>query len=156
MKIDPTHAATDLGEIHVKTTKAILAAMEDSNDEFLAPLPLAAMTPKRVARRLAGMAAGGAGLPVTCSNVGALSPAANRPDGTDADYAYMRNLEPDAKKSTLEGMGGQLFLGSGRGRGKMFIRVSAYLPGRSNTKNELREIVLRTFAEFDLSAEIEP
>ena len=104
---------------------------------------------------LAAMAAGGAGLPVTCSNLGDLSPAANRPDGTDADYAYMRNLSPDVKKSTLEQMGGQLFVGSGRARGKMGIRISAYILGRPNTKDDLRESVSRTFAEFDLDAEID-
>ena len=101
------------------------------------------------------MAAGGASLPVTCSNVGDLPPAMNRPDGTDADYAYMRGLEPGIKKSTLEGMGGQLLVVSGRGRGKMSIRISAYILGRPNTKSELREIVSRTFAEFDLNAEID-
>jgi mycoketide-CoA synthase len=153
--VDPTHAATDLAEMQAKISQTILAAMEDPDNEWLAPLPLAAMTPVWAARRIAGMAAGGSTLPVTCSNVGDLSPAANRPDGTDADYAYMRNLEPDMKKSTLEAMGGQLFLGSGRGRGKMFIRISAYLLGRSNTKDELRESVSSTFAEFDLNAEID-
>ncbi len=101
------------------------------------------------------MAAGGASLPVTVSNVGDLPPAANRPDGTDADYVDMRNPEPDIKKSTLEHMGGQLLLGSGRGRGKIFIRISAYLLGRPNTESELREILSRTFAEFDLHAEID-
>ena len=153
--VDPTHAATDLGEIHSKITQAILEAMENSDDEFLAPLPLAAMTPKWVARRLARMAAGGDILPVTCSNVGDLAPVANRPDGTDARYAYMRPLEPDIKRSTLEGMGGQLFLGSGRASGKMSIRISAYLLGQPNTKSELQEIVSRTLAEFDLNAEID-
>jgi hypothetical protein len=153
--VDPTHAATDLREMHVKFTQAILAAMEDADDEYSAPLPLAAMTPKWVVRKLAGVAAGGDTLPVTCSNVGDLSPAANRPDGTDADYAYMRAVEPNMKKSTLEAMGGQMFLGSGRGSGKMSIRISAYLLGRLNTNDELREIVSRTFAEFDLNAEID-
>ena len=141
--------------MQAKITHAILAAMDDPDNEWLAPLPLAAMTPVWAARKVAGMAAGGASLPVTCSNVGDLSPAANRPDGTDADYAYLRLIEPDAKKSTLEAMGGQLFLGSGRGRGKMSIRVSAYLLGRPNTIDELRESVSRTFAEFDLHAEID-
>jgi hypothetical protein len=141
--------------MHVKITQAILEAMENSDDEFLAPLPLASMTPKWVARRLAVMAAGGASLPVTCSNGGDLPPAANRPDGTDADYAYMRSVEPDMKKSTLEAMGGRLLVGSGRGRGKIFIMISAYVLGQPNTRNELREIVSRTFAEFDLNAEID-
>ena len=153
--VDPTHAATDLGEMHVKITHATLAAMENSNDAVLATLPLATLVPRWVNRGLAANAAGGAGLPVTCSNLGDLSPAANRPDGTDADYAYMRNLAPDIKKSTLEHMGGQLFVGSARARGKMGIRISAYILGRPNTKDDLRESVSRTFAEFDLDAEID-
>ncbi|KAA1246584.1 fatty acyl-AMP ligase, partial [Mycobacterium simiae] len=153
--VDPTHAATDLREMQLKITRAILAAMEDSNDDFAAPLPLAAMTPKLVARKLAGMAVGGGSLPVTCSNLGDLPPAANRPDGTDAVYLYMRSIEPDIKKSTLEAMGGQLFLASGRGHGKIFFRVVGYLPGKPNTIDWLREIVSRTFAEFDLTAEID-
>ena len=153
--VDPTHAAKDLGETHVKLTQATLAAMENADEEFLATFPLAAMIPRWVNRRIAGMAAGGADLPVTISNIGDLPPAVNRPDGTDADYAYVRNPEPDIKKSTLEHIGGQLFVGSGRVRGKIFIRISAYLPGRSNTENELRETISRTLAEFDLNAEID-
>jgi polyketide synthase 12 len=153
--VDPTRAATDLGDMQATITQGILAAMEDPDNEWLAPLPLAALTPVWAARKVAGMAAGGSTLPVTCSNVGDLSPAANRPDGTDADYAYLRNLEPDIKKSTLEAMGGQLFLGSGRGQGKMFIRISAYLLDGPNTKEELRKNVSAAFAEFDLNVEID-
>ncbi|BBX46973.1 hypothetical protein GCM10009641_11730 [Mycobacterium cookii] len=153
--VDPSHAATDLGDMHAKITHAMLAAIENSDDAVLATLPLATLVPRWVNRGLAAMAAGGAGLPVTCSNLGDLSPAANRPDGTDADFAYMRNLSPDIKKSTLEHMGGQLFVGSGRARGKMGIRISAYILGRPNTKDDLRESVSRTFAEFDLDAEID-
>jgi hypothetical protein len=37
----------------------------------------------------------------------------------------------------------------------MSIRISAYLLGRPNTTDELRDIVSRTFAEFDLKAEID-
>jgi acyl transferase domain-containing protein/acyl-CoA synthetase (AMP-forming)/AMP-acid ligase II/acyl carrier protein/NADP-dependent 3-hydroxy acid dehydrogenase YdfG len=153
--VDPSHATTDLGDMHVKITHAMLAAMENSDDAVLATLPLATLVPRWVNRGLAAMAAGGASLPVTCSNLGDLSPAANRPDGTDASYAYMRNLAPDAKKSTLEHMGGQLFIGSGRARGKMGIRISAYILGRPNTKDDLRASVSRTLAEFDLDAEID-
>ncbi|ORB52070.1 type I polyketide synthase [Mycobacterium persicum] len=153
--VDPEHAATDLGGMHAKITRAVLEAMEDSDNEFLAPLPLAAMTPAWVARRLVGMAAGGPSLPVTCSNVGDLPPAANRPDGTDADSAYMRQLEPDITRNELEGTGGRMLLSSGRSRGQMRIGVSAYIVGRSNTTDELRELVSRTLAEFDLNAEID-
>ena len=131
--VDPTHAAKDIGDMHVKITQAILAAMKNPDDEFLATFPLATMVPRRLNRRLAGMAAGGASLPVTVSNMGDLPSAVNRPDGTDADYAYMRSVEPDIKKSTLEHIGGQLFVGSGRSRGKIFMRISAYVLGRPNT-----------------------
>ncbi|TVS87130.1 type I polyketide synthase [Mycobacterium helveticum] len=153
--VDPTHAATDLGDMHAKITREILAAMKNPDEEFLSTFPLAPLVPKRLNRRLAGMAAGGASHPVTVSNVGDLPPAVNRPDGTDAEYAYMRSVEPDIKQSTLEHIGGQLFVGSGRSRGKIFFRISAYVLGRPNTHDELREMVSRTFAEFDLPAEID-
>jgi hypothetical protein len=153
--VDPSQASTDLGEMQAKITQAILTAMEDPDNEWLAPLPLAAMTPLWALRKIAGIATGGSDLPVTCSNVGELSAAANRPDGTDADHAYVRNLEPDMKQSLLEAMGGQLFVASGQGRGKIFLRVSGYLPGRQNSKAELRELVSLTLAEFDLTAEFD-
>jgi acyl transferase domain-containing protein/acyl-CoA synthetase (AMP-forming)/AMP-acid ligase II len=151
VRADPTHSATELGELHAQITRATLEAMENS-DEFLAPLPLVPITPKWVIRRLAGALAGGAGL-VTCSNVGDLPPAVNRPDGSDADYAYMTPVEPGIKKSTLEVLGGRLLVGSMRLHDKIVITVSAYLLGESNTKAELQEAISQAFAEFDLIAE---
>ena len=153
--VDPTWALKDLGEMQAEITKGILTAMEDPDNEWLAPLPLAAMTPKWALRGIAGMAFGGSTLPVTCSNVGELSAAANRPDGTDADYVFVRNLEPDMKLSMLEAMGGQLFLASGRGREKVFLRVSGYIPGRLTAVDDLKELVSLTLAEFDLTAEFD-
>ncbi|BCI90851.1 hypothetical protein NIIDMKKI_60570 [Mycobacterium kansasii] len=67
----------------------------------------------------------------------------------------MRQIEPNITRNELEGTGGRMLLSSGRSRGKMRIGVSAYLVGRSNTKDELRELVSRTLAEFDLNAEID-
>lgn len=153
--VDPNRPLKDLGEMQAEITAGILTAMEDPDNEWLAPLPLAAMTPRWALRRVAGMALGGSTLPVTCSNVGEFSGPANRPDGTDADYISVRNLEPDMKLSVLEAMGGQLFLASGRGREKVFLRVSGYLPGRRNTIDDLRELVSLTLAEFDLTAEFD-
>jgi hypothetical protein len=62
---------------------------------------------------------------------------------------------PDVKKSTLERIGRQLFLGSVRIHGKISITVVAYLVGRVNSRAELREMTLRTLAEFDLTAMID-
>ncbi|BBX85014.1 hypothetical protein MAUB_28870 [Mycolicibacterium aubagnense] len=153
--VDPTHVAKDLGEIRAKVTRATLETIENPDDESLAPTALASITPKWAVRKVAAMAAGGAILPVTCSNVGDVPPAVNRPDGTDAAYLSMRSVEPDITKGLLEAMGGQLFLSSGRAAGKMSIRISAYLPGRLNTREALRDTVSRTLTEFGLDAQID-
>lgn len=152
--VDPANAAVDLGEIRLALKQALTGLAANPN-EMLATLPLASMTPRWVARRLVGVGLGASALPVGCSNLGVLDPAANRPDGSDADYAYGRLIEPGIPKATLERIGGQLFVASGRIAGKVFITVVAYRPGRSNSPDELRKMVSRTFAEFDLTAEID-
>ncbi|OBJ59597.1 hypothetical protein A9W95_11025 [Mycobacterium sp. 1423905.2] len=152
--IDPTDAAADLSEIRHKLKRALTELATEAN-EMLGSLPLAAMTPKWVARRLVGVGLGSAGVPIGCSNLGQLDPATVRPDGTEADYVYGRLIEPGITRAALERMGGQLFVASGRAPDKVFITVIAYRPGRPNSPEELREAVSQTFAEFGLDPEIE-
>ncbi len=83
-----------------------------------------------------------------------MPPEVMRPDGTDADYASGRLIEPGINRRALERIGGQLFVVSGRGAGKIWITVNAYLTGRTNTSEALREDVSHTFDEFGLTAEI--
>jgi hypothetical protein len=64
-------------------------------------------------------------------------------------------IEPGVSKRTLERMGGQLFVVSGRIHGKVWIAVNAYLPGRTNSRDALREDLSGTFAEFNVTAEIQ-
>jgi hypothetical protein len=150
---DPTRLSSDLGDVRLKFKQAF-ADLEETTRELLAPLPLASLTPKWVARRAAGMGLGAAGLPIGCSNLGDLPPALNRPDGSDADYASGRLIEPRVTRGAIERIGGQLFVVSARIHGKIFIAVNAYLPGRTNTQDALREDMSRTFDEFGLAAEI--
>jgi hypothetical protein len=152
--IDPTGAASDLGEVR-RTIKQALSEQAANSAEFLAPLPIAAITPRWVARRTANLAQGTAERPVTCSNLGDLDPAANRPDGTDAAAMSIRMIEPGITKGRLDVMGGQLYLLLGRVREKMFFTISAYPVGAENSINELRELASRTFAEFGLTAKID-
>lgn len=152
--VDPTDAASGLAEIRGKLRDA-LAERAAHAYELLAPLPLAAVTPRWAARKLVGVGLGSAALPVGCSNLGPLDPAVIRPDGSDADYAYGRLIEPGISRRALEAMGGQLFVASGRTPGKVFISVVAYRPDRPNTPEALRELVSQTFAEFELTAEID-
>ena len=153
VSVDPTRLSSDLGEIRVKLKQA-LADVAETTDRVLAPLPLASMTPKWAARRAVGIPLGAAGLPIGCSNVGDMAPASNRPDGTDADYVSGRLVEPGVTKRTLERIGGQLFVASGRVNGKLSFSVTAYQPGRTNTQEALRELTLRTLDEFGVGAEI--
>jgi hypothetical protein len=151
--VDPTRVSSDLGEVRVKFKQAV-ADVTETTDRMVAPLPLASMTPKWVARRAAGIQLGAAGYPVGCSNVVDVEPASNRPDGTDADYMNGRLVEPGVTKRTLERIGGQLFVASGRVHGKVFFSVTAYQPGRTNTQDWLREMTLLTLDEFGLKAEV--
>jgi hypothetical protein len=153
VSVDPTHLSSDLGEVRVRIKQALVDVVE-TTAELLGPLPLTALTPKWVARRAAGMGLGAAGLPIGCSNFGDLDPAINRPDGSEADYLSGRLIEPGISKRTLERIGGQLYIVSGRVHGKIFIAVNAYLAGRTNSHDALREDLARTFAEFDVTAEI--
>ena len=158
VSVDPTHLASNLEEVRLKFKQTFADLPEATSrflppHELLAPLPLTSMTPKWVARK-AGMGLGSAAFPIGASNVGEMDPAVNRPDGSEADYASGRLIEPGISRRTLEGMGGQLFLVSGRDHRTVFISINAYLAGRTNSQDALREDTVRTLAEFDLSAEI--
>ncbi|HTY35050.1 hypothetical protein [Mycobacterium sp.] len=153
VSVDPAHLSSDLGEARLKFKQAF-ADLAEITEDLLAPLALTSLTPKWVARRAAGMGLGAAALPIGCSNVGDMPPEVIRPDGSDADYASGRLIEPGISRRALERMGGQLFVVSGRGAGKIWIAVNAYLAGRTNSQDALREDVSRTFGEFGLTAEI--
>jgi len=153
VSVDPMNLSSNLEEVRLKF-KQTFADLAEVTEELLAPLPLTSFTPKWVARRAAGMGLGSAAFPIGCSNVGVLDPAVNRPDGSAADYASGRLIEPGISKRTLERIGGQLFLVSGRGHGKLWICINAYLAGRTNSLDALRGDTERTLAEFGLTAEI--
>lgn len=150
ISVHPAQAATDLTGIRSELKRALIERAGQAN-ELLGPLPLAAVMPTWLARRLVGVGLGSAALPIGCSNLGHLDGAMNRPDGTDADYAYGRLIEPGIGKRTLEAIGGQLFVASGRIPGKVFVTVVAYLPGRENSPEALRALVSQTFEEFELT-----
>lgn len=150
--IDPTHLSADLRKMRANIRQA-LADLPETSEEMLGPLPLTSFTPKWVARKVARMGLGAAGLPIGCSYLGDLHPQASRADGTDADYFHGRFIEHGIRKRTLESIGGQLLVVAGQLHGKIWISVNAYLSGRTNTQDALREDLARTFAEFNLTPE---
>jgi hypothetical protein len=143
---DPAEAARGLGEIR-SAIKQALVRHQDVPDQRWALLPLLPLLPKRLLRRMVGVAADAS--TVTSSNLGAIDPDANRPDGTEADYFVMKSLYPGITESTMRRTGGVLALLSGRLQGNVFIGALAYEPGNAN--DSLRQNLSGALADFSLT-----
>jgi len=150
--VDPTPATTDLRKIRA-TIKHVLIRRQEVPDERFALLPLAPLLPQWLIRRMAGVALGGATTSGS-SNLGAINPAANRPDGSDADLFAMRILLPGVTKATVDQTGGLLGLLSGRVHGQVFVSVVAHQPGRPNSNDDLRSDLSSALRDFSLTATI--
>jgi hypothetical protein len=150
--VDSAAAATDLREIRAVIKQALICR-EEAPDERLALLPLTPLLPQWLIRRMVSVALGGATTSGS-SNLGAVNPGANRPDGTDADHFAMRILLPGATKATVDQTGGLLGLLSGRVHGQVFVSVVAYQPGRPNSNDDLRRRISSVLSEFSLTATI--
>jgi hypothetical protein len=145
--VDPAPATTDLREMRAAIKQALIRHREVP-DQRWALLPLVPLLPKRLVRRMVSVAAGSA-TSVISSNLGAVNPATNRPDGTDADYFAMKSLYPGMTKATMHRAGGLLALLSGSAHGQVFVSVLAYQPGSSN--DGLRQDLSNTLSEFSLT-----
>ncbi|ORV42595.1 hypothetical protein [Mycobacterium conspicuum] len=154
VSVDPTRLTTDLSGPQVTIKEAVKAARE-TPDPALPLLPLTPFIPKRVVTRLADMLFGFGDGAVLCSDLGHLPVALARPDGTAAEYVNLRGVDQNVTRGYIERAGGQLVVVGGRLNGKMSMSVVGYRPGGSNTKQDLRELVARTLAEFGVSAKVD-
>jgi len=148
--VDPALAATDLRQIRAATKQALIRHQE-LPDERWPLLPLVPLLSKRLARRLVGVATGGA-TSVVSSNIGAAPAAANRPDGTDADYVAVNSLYSGLTKATMHRTGGVLALLSAGVDRQVFVSALAYQPGRVNSNDDLRQLLSSVLSEFSLTA----
>jgi hypothetical protein len=150
LTVDPAPATTDLREIRAAIKQALICCQEVPNERW-ALLPLAPLAPQWLLRRMVSVSAGSA-TSVVSSNLGVVNPAAYRPDGTDADYFAMKSLGPGVTKAIMHRLGGLLVLLSGRARGRVFVSVLAYQPGRPNSNDALRQDLLSAISDFSLTA----
>ena len=150
--VDPAGAPADLREIRAAIKQALIRH-EEFPDERLALLPLAPLMPRWLVRRMAGVALGGATTSGS-SNLGAVSPPANRPDGTDADHFAVRLLVPGVTRATVHQTAGLLGLLSGRAHGRVFVSVVAYEVGGPNSNDILRQHISGVLRDFSLTATI--
>jgi diacylglycerol O-acyltransferase / wax synthase len=147
--IDPAPATTSLREMRAAIKQALLHH-QNVPEERRALLPLVPLVPKRLFRRLITVVTGGA--TVVSSNLGALDPATNRPDGTDAAYFAMKTVYPGVTKATIQRTNGVLALVSGRVHGQVFVSVLAYQPGRRNSNDDLLQGISSALSDFSLTA----
>jgi diacylglycerol O-acyltransferase / wax synthase len=151
--VDPRPASADLRGIRAATKQALIHRQEVS-DERWAALPVIPLLPKWLVRQLLYTAAGD-GTSVGSSNIGAVDPAACRPDGTDADHFAIKNFGPGVTTTIMHRLGGLLSFLSGTANGRVFVSVVAYQPGRIESKEELRALLSSALDEFSLTADID-
>ena len=137
-------------EIRAAIKQALIRSQDAQNERFEL-LPLVPLLPQGLVRRSVGVSANGAAS-VVSSNLGALTPAAYRPDGTDADYLVMKPLGPGVTKAIMHQLGGLLVLLSGRTHEQVFVSVLAYQPGRPNSNDGLRQDISSALSDFSLTA----
>jgi hypothetical protein len=155
--VDPEPAARDLREIRAAMKQALIR-YQQAPDERRAMLPLAPLLPQRLVRRMVSVAMGGATTSGS-SHLGAIDPAVNRPDGTDADYCAARSFflgatGTGAPVATIHRTGGLLGLLSGRLRGQVCVTVVQYQLDHPNSNNDLRQHISSVLSDFALTATI--
>ena len=149
--VDPAPAATDLRGIRAATKQALIRHREVP-DERRTLLPLVPLLPQRMIKRMVGVATGGATNIVVASNIGAAPPAANRPDGTDADYIALLSRYPGLTRAMMHRLGGLMVVHSATVHRQVFVSVLAYQPGRLTSNDELQQHVSSALSDFSLTA----
>jgi hypothetical protein len=151
LTLDPS-VATDLGAIRV-AVKAALSRLGEVRRVIRSQLPLTPFVPEFIADRFQDVLMRSAN--ITCSNSGDLDPATNRPDGTEADFFYVRQARAKemASRTFLRRVGGLFFpVVSGRLGGRVYVSVCYANADGSTTTETLTEAVRQVFDEFELPA----
>ena len=148
--VDPALVTTDLREVRAATQASVDPPPGGARRTVALPLPLAPVVPKRLVRSMLGVGARGAN--VISSNMGAVNPAANRADGTDADYFAMKTLYPSVTRAMVHRAGGLLALLSGRAHGRVFVSILVYQQGRRNSDDALQQAISSALTDFLLTA----
>ena len=148
--VDPEPVTVDLRGIRAATKQALIRSQQEPDARWTL-LPLAPLVPERLGKRFVGAATNSAAT-VGSSNIGAVDPATNRPDGTDADHFAIRSLSARMTTGTLHQLGGLLSLLSGRVNGRVFVSVVAYDPTGTNSDGALQQHVSSILDEFSLAS----
>ena len=83
------------------------------------------------------------------SNLGEVSPDANRPDGTDADFFAMRMAEGLTTADIRRTRGMFFPVATGRVRGKIFVSIGYTNADNTTTRDGLAQTVRETLADLE-------
>ncbi|MCB0935949.1 MAG: hypothetical protein KDB55_08065 [Mycobacterium sp.] len=151
---NPDEVTQDLVGLRAAVKQALIDLGDPGDTASAGAEALTPFIPKFVLRRLSNSQFK-LGKPIGCSNVGALPEAANRPDGSEADFFGIRGGEAELTESILEMMGGHNLVSAATLRGKVWFSVASWEVGRANTKAELIEVVGAALDDFGLAATLE-
>ena len=153
--VNPQTVTTDLTEIRAGVKQA-LSALSEEPITIGGPLPLTPLIPKVVARRVEIKAL--QNRIISCSTLGELDPAVNRPDGTDAEWYAIRGVwnTLSCRGRPIQRSGGLLFpLETGRVNGTVFVSVCFASADPDFAPGRLRYSVSRILADFGLTGTVE-
>jgi hypothetical protein len=150
--VDPTPVTTDLSGIRAATKQALTRSRREPDVRWTL-LPLVPLVPERLGKQWVGAATNSAAT-VGSSNIGAVEPAVNRPDGTDADHFVIRSLSARMTTGMMHQLGGLLSMLSGRMNGRVFVSVVSYDPGGINSDDILQQHISSVLDEFSLPSTV--
>jgi hypothetical protein len=149
---DPLTVTEDLTGVR-SGLKTALTDLGDARYELLAALPLTPLVPKRAARRVEGLVL--KSRVIGSSHVGDLDPAANRPDGTDAD-SFAARMSEHITSDHLRRVGGIFFpLVAGRVHGEVWVSIGFCNADGTTTREQLKEVVYDALADFGMTGTVE-
>ena len=149
---DPHTVATDLAGVR-SGLKTALTDLADTRNELLAALPLTPLGPRSAARRVEGLVL--KSKVIGSSHVGDLDPAANRPDGTDAD-SFAARMAEHITSDHLRRVGGIFFpLVAGRVHGEVWVSIGFCNADGTTTREQLTEVAVLTLADFRMTGTVE-
>ena len=89
------------------------------------------------------------------SHVGDLDPAANRPDGTDAD-SFAARMSEHITSDHLRRVGGIFFpLVAGRVHGEVWVSIGFCNADGTTTREQLKEVAHDALADFGMTGTVE-
>lgn len=155
LRVHPERVTSDLTEVRAGV-KAALSALSDEPISIGGPLPLTPLIPKFVARQVEVKALQNP--LISCSSLGELDPAVNRPDGTDAGWFALRGVwnTLNCRGRPIQRAGELLFpLETGRIDGTVFVSVCYASADPAFASGRLRAAVERILGDFGLTGTVE-